>query len=147
MLTLAWYCPSEGDGVRLGTRLPERPPDFAYLASVARAAERAGAREILIPTGTVNDSFAPDAPFMESWTTAAALAAVTSRIRLIAAVNPAALAPALAAHQAETLERIAPGRLAINLVAGGGPLDGYGGPPRDHAERYRRLGELADALR
>ncbi|MDH3226099.1 MAG: LLM class flavin-dependent oxidoreductase, partial [Thermoleophilia bacterium] len=81
-VTLAWYCPSEGDGRLLGTRRPERPPTFDYLRRVALAAERAGAREILIPTGTVNDSFAPDATFMESWTTASALAAVTDRIRL-----------------------------------------------------------------
>ena len=70
MIALGWYCPSEGDGRWLGTRRAERAPDAAYLARVARAAERAGAAEILVPTGTVNDSFAPDAPFMESWTTA-----------------------------------------------------------------------------
>lgn len=144
---LAWYCPSEGDGPRLGVRRPERPPTISYLAAVARAAERAGAEELLIPTGAVNDSFAPDAPFAESWTVAAALAVLTRRIRLLVAVNPAALAPALAAHQAETLAAMAPGRIAINLVAGGGPDDAYGGPPRDHAERYRRLAALAAALR
>jgi len=146
-LVLAWYCPSEGDGRFLGTRRPEQPPTIAHLAAVATAAERAGAAEILIPTGTVNDSFAPDSPFMESWTTASALAAITRRIRLLVAVNPAALRPELAAHQAETLERIAPGRIAINLVAGGGPDTGYGAPPLDHAGRYARLGALADALR
>ena len=77
MLDLAWYCPSEGDGRLLGTRRPERAPDIDYLLQVVRAAERAGAREMLVPTGLVNDSFAPDAPFMESWTTASALAART----------------------------------------------------------------------
>ncbi len=147
VLELGWYCPSEGDGRWLGTALPERPPDIAYLASVARAAEDAGATEILVPTGTVNDSFAPDAPFSESWTTAAALAPATRSIRLLVAVNPAALRPELAAHQAETLWAMAPGRIAINLVAGGGPDTGYGAPPLDHAGRYARLGELADALR
>ncbi len=147
MTDLGWYCPSEGDGRWLGTRLPERPPTIDYLASVAVAAERAGATEILIPTGTVNDSFAPDAPFMESWTTAAALAMATRRIRLLVAVNPAGLRPELAAHQAHTLERIAPGRVAINLVAGGGPDAGYGSAPLDHAGRYARLEELARALR
>ncbi|MGD9695705.1 MAG: LLM class flavin-dependent oxidoreductase [Thermoleophilia bacterium] len=147
MLALGWYCPSEGDGSHLGARRPARPPDLTYLAEVARAAERAGATEILIPTGVVNDSFAPDAPFMESWTTASALAAVTTRITLIVAVNPAGLRPELAAHQAETLERIAPGRVAINLVAGGGPDAGYGTPALDHDARYARLGELAGALR
>jgi alkanesulfonate monooxygenase len=144
---LAWYCPSEGDGTRLGTAAPQRPPTFEYLTRVVRAAERAGAAEILVPTGVVNDSFAPDAPFMESWTLASALAAVTARIRLIVAVNPGALEPELAAHQAETLERIAPGRIAINLVAGGGPDVGYGAPRRAHDARYARLGTLARALR
>jgi alkanesulfonate monooxygenase len=147
VLTLGWYCPSEGDGRWLGTARPERAPAIGYLAEVARAAEDAGAAEILVPTGTVNDSFAPDAPFAESWTTAAALAPLTRSIRLLVAVNPAALRPELAAHQAETLWSMAPGRVAINLVAGGGPDAGYGAPPRDHAARYRRLGALADELR
>lgn len=147
MLDLAWYCPSEGDGAHLGTVAPERPPAFEYLLRVVRAAERVGAREILIPTGAVNDSFAPDAPFAESWTTASALAACTREIRLIVAVNPAGTSAALAAHQAETLERIAPGRIAVNLVAGGGPDDGYGHEPLGHDERYDRLGAFADTLR
>lgn len=147
MLDLAWYCPSEGDGHHLGTRRPERAPDIDYLAQVARAAERAGAREMLVPTGLANDSFAPDAPFMESWTTASALAVRTRSIRLIVALNPAGVAPGLAAHQAETLERVAPGRIAINLVAGGGPDDPYGGPSLSHDERYARLAGLAAALR
>ena len=141
MLTLGWYCPSEGDGRWLGTARPERPPAIGYLAEVA------GATEILIPTGTVNDSFAPEAPFSESWTTAAALAPLTRSIRLLVAVNPAAVRPELAAHQAETLWSMAPGRVAINLVAGGGPDTGYGAAPLDHAGRYARLGRLADALR
>ena len=146
-MELAWYCPSEGDGAHLGTRRAERVPDFAYLKAVARAAETAGAREILVPTGVVNDSFAPDAPFMESWTTAAALAAATERIRIIVAVNPAAQEIELIAHQATTLEAVAPGRVAINLVAGGGRDVGYGAPKRDHAARYARLGAMADAVR
>lgn len=147
MLDLAWYCPSEGDGRHLGTRAPEQPPTFEYLLRVTRAAERAGAREILVPTGAINDSFAPDAPFSESWTTSAALAARTRSIHLIVALNPAGISASLAAHQAETLEGVAPGRIAINLVAGGGPHDGYGHEPLGHAERYRRLEALAMALR
>lgn len=147
MLALAWYCPSEGDGHHLGTRSPERPPTFDYLLRVTRAAERAGAEEILIPTGAINDSFAPGERFAESWTTAATLAATTRTIRLIVALNPAGISPALAAHQVETLEAVAPGRIAINLVAGGGPDDGYGHPPLPHGDRYDRLAALAHAIR
>jgi alkanesulfonate monooxygenase len=147
MLELGWYCPSEGDGRALGARLPERPPEFSYLLRVVLAAERAGAGEVLVPTGAVNDSFAPQAPFMESWTTAAALAARTSRIRILVALNPSGIAPALAAHQAETLWRIAPGRIAVNLVAGGGPDTPYDDAPLDHEARYARLRRMAEALR
>jgi diaminopimelate decarboxylase/alkanesulfonate monooxygenase SsuD/methylene tetrahydromethanopterin reductase-like flavin-dependent oxidoreductase (luciferase family) len=147
LTALGWYCPSEGDGRWLGTRRAERAPDARYLARVARAAERAGATEILVPTGTVNDSFAGDAPFMESWTTATALAALTGSIRVIAAVNPAGLAAPLVAHQAETLERIAPGRIAINLVAGGGPAGLYGTPDLGHEARYARLAAMAATVR
>lgn len=147
MIELGWYCPSEGDGRWLGTPRPERAPDPAYLARVARAAERAGAGEILVPTGTVNDSFAPDAPFMESWTAATVLAAQTRSIRIIVAVDPAGLAPERAAHQAESLERVAPGRVAINLVAGGAAEGRYGTAALDHDARYARLAELADAVR
>ena len=146
-LLLAWYCPSEGDGRYLGTPAPQRPPTFEYLLRVVRAAERAGAAEILVPNGIVNDSFAPNATFAESWTTAAALAVRTSSIRLIVAVNPAGSSPQLIAHQAKTLHASAPGRIALNLVAGGGPQDGYGHPPMDHDDRYIRLQQLVDALR
>ena len=147
MLELGWYCPSEGDGRHLGTAAPERPPTFDYLLRVVRAAERAGAGEVLVPTGRLNDSFAPDAPFMESWTTAAALAARTSLIRILVAVNPAPERVELIAHRAATLWAVAPGRIAINLVAGGGPEDPYGAPSADHDARYARLAALADALR
>ncbi len=147
MLELGWYCPSEGDGHLLGTRAAERPPSFDYLTRVARAAERAGASIMLVPTGAVNDSFAPDAVYSESWTTGAALAAVTNRLRLLVAVNPAGVSPGLAAHQAETLWQISDGRLAINLVAGGGPDDGYGHPPLGHGARYERLAAFADTLK
>jgi alkanesulfonate monooxygenase len=145
-VTLAWYCPSEGDGHLLGTRRPERTPTFGYLRQVVLAAEAAGAEEILIPTGVVNDSFAPDAPFMESWTTASALAAATTSIRLIVAVNPAAQELDLIVHQLQTLGAIAPGRIAVNLVAGGGPDTGYGAPRRDHDARYERLRRLVTKL-
>ena len=127
---------------------PERAPDITYLASVAQAAEDAGAQEILIPTGSVNDSFAPDAPFMESWTTAAALAAMTRRIRLLVAVNPAALAAGAGRPPgADALVR----RARADRDQPGGR--GRAGRPATAAPRSTttpatpRLGELADALR
>jgi alkanesulfonate monooxygenase len=145
-LGFAWYLPTEGDGHHLGTRVPERPPTFAYLADVIQTAERAGFDEILIPTGNANDSFAAEAPFAESWTTAALLAAVTSRIRLLVAVRGGCHNPGVFAKMASTLDEASGGRLVLNLVAGGSPDDMYS-TVLDHDERYRRLAEFARVVR
>ena len=112
-MDLGWYCPSEGDGRWLGTRRAgarARTPSTSP-ASRGPPSARAPPRS-WCPPATVNDSFAPEAPFMESWTAATAVAALTRSIRVIVAINPAGLAPELAAHQLETLERVAPGRVA-----------------------------------
>ena len=135
---LAWYCPSEGDGRFLGTRRPEQAADHRAPGG-GRRRRRARRRHrdphpdgdgqrLVRPRRAVHgelDHRRPPSP------------PLTRRIRLLVAVNPAALRPELAAHQAETLERIAPGRIAINLVAGGGPDTGYGAPPLDHAGALR----------
>jgi alkanesulfonate monooxygenase len=145
-LGFAWYLPTEGDGYHLGTRIPERLPTFAYLSDVIQTAERAGFDEILIPTGNANDSFAAEAPFAESWTTAALLAAVTSRIRLLVAVRGGCHNPGVFAKMAATLDEASGGRLVLNLVAGGSPDDMYS-HALDHDERYRRLAEFARVVR
>lgn len=146
LLGFAWYLPTEGDGEHLGTRWAERPPTFAYLSDVIQTAERAGFDEILIPTGNANDSFAAEAPFAESWTTAALLAAVTSRIRLLVAVRGGCHNPGVFAKMAATLDEASGGRLVLNLVAGGSPDDMYS-HALDHDERYRRLAEFARVVR
>ena len=145
-LGFAWYLPTEGDGEHLGTRYAERPPTFAYLTDVIRTAERAGFDEILIPTGNANDSFAAEAPMAESWTTAALLGAVTSRIRLLVAIRGGCHNPGVFAKMAATLDEATGGRLVLNLVAGGSPDDMYS-QVLDHDERYRRLWEFARVVR
>jgi alkanesulfonate monooxygenase len=145
-LSFAWYLPTEGDGHHLGTRVAERPPTFAYLTDVIQTAERAGFDEILIPTGNANDSFAAEADFAESWTTAALMAAVTSRIRLLVAVRGGCHNPGVFAKMAATLDEASGGRLVLNLVAGGSPDDMYS-RVLDHDERYLRLAEFARIVR
>ena len=53
---------------------------------------------------------------LETWTACAALAAVTERIEIIAAVKPALFHPAVLAKMATQIEEISHGRFAINLV-------------------------------
>ncbi|MEX2236190.1 MAG: LLM class flavin-dependent oxidoreductase [Dehalococcoidia bacterium] len=143
--SFAWYLPVEGDGEHLGTYMPERAPTLAYLRSVIQAAEKAGFEEILIPTGTSNDSFSARAPMIESWTAASALAPATERIRLLVAVNPSCHKAGAFARQSATLDQLSSGRIAVNLVAGGSIAN----PEErvlDHSDRYERLGEFAQVI-
>src|ERR1700742_1554900 len=54
----------------------------------------------------------------EAWSLASALAALTDRIEIIAAVKPYAFPPAVAAKMALQIEEISQGRFAINFVNG-----------------------------
>ncbi|HTZ70023.1 MAG TPA: LLM class flavin-dependent oxidoreductase [Acetobacteraceae bacterium] len=53
---------------------------------------------------------------LETWTSCAALAALTDRIELIAAIKPGLFHPAVLAKMATEIEEISHGRFAINLV-------------------------------
>ena len=53
---------------------------------------------------------------LETWTACAALAALTSRIEIIAAIKPGLFHPAVLAKMATQIEEISHGRFAINLV-------------------------------
>jgi hypothetical protein len=60
-----WFIPIDGDGIRLGTLTPERPPTFEYLREVVQTAERLGFYSLLIPTRFVNGLFDEGAPLEE----------------------------------------------------------------------------------
>src|SRR5688572_17797511 len=83
-----WFLPVDGDGYHIGTLEQERPPTFDYLLSVARAAEEAGFRSVLIPTRLANGSFEETAPLAETWTAVASIAPMTERLRFLVAVRP-----------------------------------------------------------
>ena len=53
---------------------------------------------------------------LETWTACAALAALTSKIEIIAAIKPGLFHPAVLAKMATQIEEISRGRFAINLV-------------------------------
>ncbi len=142
----SWFVPIDGDGDRIGSLRAQRAPSFGYLRDVVRQAERLGFHSLLIPTRFANGSFEQSAPLAETWTTASALCAVTSRIRLLIAVRPGVTPAGLFAQQAATLHEISGGRIDINIVPGGIQGDneriGLGG---SHADRYRLADEYIEA--
>ena len=142
----SWFVPIDGDGDRIGSLRAQRKPTFAYLRDVVLNAERLGYHSLLIPTRFANGSFEHSAPLAETWTTASALCAVSSRIRLLIAVRPGITRAGLFAQQAATLHEISGGRIDINIVPGGIQGDnerlGIGG---SHADRYAQADEFIEA--
>src|SRR5262249_11365360 len=53
-------------------------------------------------------------------------AALSHRLKLLVAVRPGLMHPAMAARALATLDVLSEGRVMLNLVSGGGPLGMYG---------------------
>lgn len=108
--------------------------DHSYLAQVAGAADRLGYYGALLPTGRSCE---------DAWVTASSLIPITQRLRLLVALRPGLLAPSLAARMAATFDRYSNGRLLINVVTGGDPVELAGdGVFLSHDRRYEITDEF-----
>ena len=133
-MEILWFIPTHGDGRYLGTQVGGREADHTYFRQVAQAADRLGYTGVLIPTGKSCE---------DPWLTAAALAAETQRLKFLVAVRPGLMLPSVAARMTSTLDRISNGRLLINVVAGGDPVELAGdGVFLSHDERYEATDEF-----
>jgi alkanesulfonate monooxygenase len=123
-----WFLPTHGDGRYLGSTEGARESSLPYLKQIAQAADQLGYFGVLLPTGRSCEG---------SWIIASALAPATECLRFLVAVRPGLQEPAVAARMAATLDRFSNGRLLINVVTGGDPVELKGdGVFLDHAERY-----------
>jgi FMNH2-dependent dimethyl sulfone monooxygenase len=117
--------------------------EWSYVRRLARASERAGFDVTLIAELNLNDIKGADAPALDAWSTAAALAAVTERLELMVAVRPTFHPPALLAKQAANIDHIAGGRLSLNVVSSWWAEEAkqYGVEFDTHDARYARTAE------
>ncbi|MCO6419997.1 LLM class flavin-dependent oxidoreductase [Siccirubricoccus sp. KC 17139] len=126
-----------------GNRAALHDPEEPYDASWARnrrlvlEAEALGYDCVLIAQHTMNPH-KPELGQLEAWTSAAALAAETRRIELIAAIKPMLYHPVVLAKMALQIEEISGGRFAINLVNAWNrkEIEDAGMVFREHDERY-----------
>lgn len=138
-MEILWFIPTHGDSRYLGTTKGGRVADFSYFRQVAQAADHLGYTGVLIPTGRSCE---------DPWTLASALSAVTERLKFLIAVRPGIMSPAVAARMASTVDRISNGRLLINVVAGGDPVELAGdGLFLTHDERYEVTDEFLTVWR
>jgi alkanesulfonate monooxygenase len=133
---ILWFLPTHGDGHYLGTTTGGREVNFNYLRQIAQAADQLGYYGVLLPTGRSCE---------DSWVVASAVAPWTERLRYLVAVRPGLQSPSVAARMTATLDRLSKGRLLINVVTGGDPVENAGdGIFLDHDARYAVTREFLD---
>src|SRR5438128_2674407 len=117
---------------------------WKYNSRLARRSEEIGYDLTLVAELNLNDIKGVDAPSLDAWSTAAALAAVTERLELMVAVRPTFHQPALLAKQAANIDHIGGGgRLSLNVVSSwwADEAKKYGVHFEQHDDRYSRTSE------
>lgn len=133
-MNVFWFIPTHGDSRYLGVTTGGRAVTFPYLKQVAQAVDELGFTGALLPTGRSCE---------DSWVVASSLLSVTSRMKFLVAVRPGLSSPSQAARMASTFDRLSNGRLLINVVTGGDPVELAGdGLHLNHTERYELTDEF-----
>lgn len=123
--------------------------DFDYVSKVVKSAEDLGYEKVLVAELNLNDIKGTDQAVMEAWTTSAALAAVTNKIEILAAVRPGFHNPAITAKMAANIDLISGGRFTLNVVSAWWEEEArqYGAIFTAHNERYDRTEEFIQVLK
>lgn len=138
-MKILWFIPTHGDGRYLASGVGARPTTLPYLRQIAETVDELGYYGALLPTGRSCD---------DAWVVASALIPVTQRMRFLVAVRPGLMSPTLAARMAASFDRLSGGRLLINVVAGGDPVELAGdGIFDDHDTRYDVTDEFLEIWR
>jgi len=119
-----------------------------YVKKLAISSEDWGFGLSLIAELNLNDIKGEQAPSLDAWSTAAALAAVTRKQELMVAVRPTFHNPALLAKQAANIDHISNGRLSLNVVSSWWKDEAtkYGVGFEQHDDRYARTAEWLTVL-
>ncbi len=121
---------------------------WEYVRNLTQRAEALGYDLTLIAELNLNDIKGIEAPSLDAWSTAAALAAVTEKLELMVAVRPTFHNPALLAKQAANIDNISRGRLTLNVVSSWWKDEAtkYGVHFDEHDDRYARTSEWLDVV-
>lgn len=138
-MEIFWFIPTHGDGRYLGTSEGTRPVNYSYCKQIAQAADTLGYSGVLLPTGKSCE---------DAWIAASMLAPVTEKLKFLVAVRPGLTSPTLSARMAATFDRFSKGRLLVNVVAGGDPVELAGdGLFLNHDDRYELTDEFLSIWR
>lgn len=138
-MQVLWFIPGHGDTRYLGTNYGRRQTSHNYLKQVAQTVDSLGFNGALIPTG---------AGCEDSWMLASSFIPLTRQMKFLIAMRPGSMSPTLAARMAATMDRISGGRLLLNIITGGDPVELKGdGTFLSHDERYEVTDEFLHVFR
>ncbi len=143
----AYWVPNVSGGLVISNIEQRTSWTIEYNRELAQIAEKAGFDYAL---SQIRFTAGYGAEFQhESVSFSHALAAATTKLKIIAAILPGPWNPALAAKQIATINHLTNGRIAVNVVSGWfrGEFKAIGEHWLDHDERYRRSEEFIRALR
>ncbi len=146
------FLPIGNNGWLISKTSPQYQPSFALNRHVTERAEHFGLEFVLsmIKLRGFGGATGHWDHNLESFTLMAALAAVTTRIKLYATSPTLAIPPAIAARMASTIDDISGGRFGLNLITGWqkAEYDQMGiWPGQEHyARRYKFLAEYVQVL-
>jgi alkanesulfonate monooxygenase SsuD/methylene tetrahydromethanopterin reductase-like flavin-dependent oxidoreductase (luciferase family) len=149
-LKLGIFCSNVQRGTT-HTRAPQaHRVTWETVSAIAKAADQAGI-EALIPLAQWKQVAFTDTEtdrVLETFTWAAAVAAITSRIQVLATCHVPLYHPVMVAKQAATIDLISNGRFGLNIVAGWNTHDFamFACDQKDHDDRYAVAAEWVSFL-
>lgn len=147
-IDLGYWTPVYGGFLRNVRDEGRMAATWDYIRKVSVKADRLGFHTTLVPELYLNDRKGTDAPSLEAWSLSAAILAATDRLRVMTAVRPGFHLPAVLAKTVSTLDSIAPGRVALNVVAAWWAEEArqFGGVFPAHDARYAQATEFVEVL-
>lgn len=135
-MEFGWFAPCcEDDYEFLGVPDPALASTPEHVRAVILAADAAGFRNILLPSGYNTG--------VDSWTMAAAVSGVVKNLHLLPAVRVGEQHVPMFARAAANLDRMLDGRFNVNIISS--PMAGL--PPESSPVRYRRTQEFMRLLK
>jgi len=132
---VSWFAPLCSDDFRhLGVPSDDLRSSWENTRDILLRAESLGYRNILCPSSYQVGQ--------DTLTFASAVAPLTNRMNLLAAIRCGELHPAMLARTVATLDHILQGRLTLNVISSDFP-----GEQADSAYRYRRSWEVVEILK
>ncbi|MGF1936138.1 MAG: dimethylsulfone monooxygenase SfnG [Nostoc sp. ChiQUE02] len=146
-IKFAYWIPNVSGGLVVSKIAQRTDWTFDYNAQLAQTAEQVGFDYALAQARFIA-SYGAEYQ-LEALTTVAALAPVTQKLKLIAAVHPGLWHPGVVAKMGSSIDAISNGRFCLNVVSGWfkDEFTIYGEHWLDHDERYRRSEEFIRVLK